>query len=65
MRWDEYFRKRSIIDSFVLKKFLESFAVYDNAVSHYVDHLIKIDPVGETAQRTIILIDFSLTKQNI
>ena len=62
--------KEDIIDSFVLKKFLESFAVYDNAVSHYavshyVDHLIKIDPTGEPAQRTMILIDFSLTKQNI
>lgn len=31
----------------------------------YVDHLIKIDPTGEPAQRTMILIDFSLTKQNI
>ena len=54
--------KEDIIDSFVLKKFLESFSVYDNAVSHYVDHLIKIDPTGEPAQRTMILIDLSLTK---
>lgn len=31
--------EKDIIDTFVLKKFLESFAVYDNAVSHYVNHI--------------------------
>lgn len=28
-------------------------------------HYQSIDPTGEPAQRTMILIDFSLTKQNI
>ena len=57
--------EKDFVDTFVLKKFLKSFAVYDNAVSHYADHFTKSDPTSEPAQRTMILIDFSLTKQNI
>ena len=43
---------------------MDSFAVCDEKVSHYVDHLQTIEN-GKIAERAMILIDFSFTKQAI
>lgn len=54
-----------IVTEFTLHQFLESFAVFDPAVSHYVEP-IRMSPDGEqVAERCMILIDFSQTRQDI
>lgn len=53
-----------IIHEFQLDGFMDSFAVCDDLVSHYVDHLYMKDP-SSPVERTMILIDFSRTKQSI
>lgn len=54
-----------IVAEFTLHGFLESFAVFDPAVCHYVDPVRKSAGSGANAERCIILIDFSQTRQNI
>ncbi|WP_439853854.1 2OG-Fe dioxygenase family protein [Pseudomonas yamanorum] len=54
-----------IVRSFTLNAFLESFAVFDPAVSHYVSPISKMDSTDSAAERCMILIDFSKTRQNI
>lgn len=56
-----------IYSHFTLKNISDSFAVHDSSVCHYVSPIKKIeshqdDLIGE---RWMILIDYSLTKQNI
>ncbi|CAQ82333.1 MULTISPECIES: 2OG-Fe dioxygenase family protein [Photorhabdus] len=53
-----------IISQFTLENFLESFAVCDELVSHYISHITLKEDDGE-AERSMILIDFSMTKQDI
>ncbi|MCG3470916.1 2OG-Fe dioxygenase family protein [Xenorhabdus bovienii] len=53
-----------IISKFKLQNFLESFAVCDEKVSHYVSHLTLEEKTGES-YRCMILIDFYFTKQSI
>ena len=53
-----------IIYYFQLEGFMDSFAVCDDLVSHYVDHL-RMKENSLPVERTVILIDFSKTKQNI
>ena len=57
--------REDIVKSFTLNRFLESFAVFDPAVSHYVNPVSKDDETETVAERCIILIDFSKTRQNI
>lgn len=57
-------KENEIIYDFTLTDFLESFAVCDEKVSHYVDHINTIEK-GKMAERAMILIDFSFTKQAI
>ncbi len=57
----------NIYSHFTLKNISDSFAVHDSSVCHYVSPIKKIeshqdDLIGE---RWMILIDYSLTKQNI
>lgn len=54
-----------IIARFELREFMDSFAVHDPRVSHYVTPIRKATSHGEDAERCIILIDFSLTVQKI
>jgi hypothetical protein len=54
-----------IVASFTLNRFLESFAVFDPAVCHYVDPVRKAIDSEAAAERCIVLIDFSQTRQNI
>jgi hypothetical protein len=54
-----------IIDSFTLKGLLETFAVHDPLVSHYVSPIFKDDDTDLPAERCMILIDFSQMKQVI
>ncbi|MEQ5842265.1 hypothetical protein BWP39_24455 [Paraburkholderia acidicola] len=54
-----------LVAQFVLRDFLESFAVFDPAVCHYVDPVRKTIGDDAVAERCIILIDFSQTRQNI
>ncbi|WP_133650335.1 2OG-Fe dioxygenase family protein [Paraburkholderia flava] len=54
-----------IVAQFTLNGFLESFAVFDPAVCHYVDPVRKASNSDAIAERCIILIDFSQTRQNI
>ncbi|MEH8028498.1 2OG-Fe dioxygenase family protein [Gallibacterium anatis] len=56
--------KEKIISDFTLTGFMDSFAVCDEKVSHYVDHLQTIEN-GKIAERAMILIGFSFTKQAI
>lgn len=55
-----------IISQFTLSKPLESFVVHDPKVSHYVSPVRKADEHSlEECERSIILIDFSATAQEI
>lgn len=54
-----------LVRSFTLNAFLESFAVFDPAVSHYVSPISEMESTDSTAERCMILIDFSKTRQNI
>jgi hypothetical protein len=54
-----------ILKTFTLSGFMESFAVSDVAVSHYVDPIFKEDDSNEPAERCIVLIDFSPMSQMI
>lgn len=56
--------KNDILYHFQLDGFMDSFAVCDELVSHYVDHLHMNKP-STPVERTMILIDFSKTKQSI
>lgn len=49
---------------FQLENFMDSFAVCDKLVSHYVDHLHMEKP-STPVERTMILIGFSKTRQSI
>lgn len=53
-----------IFYAFQLNGFMDSFAVCDELVSHYVDHLYMKDS-SSPVDRTMLLIDFSKTKQDI
>ncbi|AWK14490.1 2OG-Fe dioxygenase family protein [Candidatus Fukatsuia symbiotica] len=57
--------KQEILNEFTLHEFLDSFAVCDEAVSHYVSPIYKIKDSNGKAERCIILIDYSKTKQDI
>jgi 2OG-Fe dioxygenase len=54
-----------IVEEFTLHQFLETFAVFDPVVSHYVNPIYKASGSIEVAERWMILIDFSTTRQNI
>jgi hypothetical protein len=56
---------QDIVAEFTMKQFLESFAVFDPAVCHYVDPVRLAKGSNTVAERCIILIDFSQTRQNI
>lgn len=56
---------QDIMAEFTLNHFLESFAVFDPSVCHYVDPVRKAAGSEAVAERCIILIDFSQTRQNI
>lgn len=58
--------EKDIIQEFELKQFMDSFAVHDPKVSHYVSPLLKsCGNEQEDAKRCIILLDFSPTVQKI
>lgn len=54
-----------IIADFTLNSFLESFAVHDPRVCHYVDPIRKAANSEGVTVRCIVLIDFSQTGQKI
>ena len=54
-----------IISSFTLKNFGDSFAVHDPDVCHYVSPITPKKNEIKSAERWMILIDFSKTKQDI
>ncbi|CAN0620847.1 conserved protein of unknown function [Burkholderia multivorans] len=54
-----------IVADFTLNRFLESFAVHDPRVCHYVAPVRKAVDSDGVAERSIILIDFSQTRQKI
>lgn len=56
-----------IYSQFTLKNILDSFAVHDTSVCHYVSPIKKIqnDQLNFLGERWVILIDYSLTKQKI
>jgi len=57
--------RNDILSTFKLSGFMESFAVSDTAVSHYVDPIYKDDDSDNSAERHMILIDFSPMMQAI
>ncbi|HCE5826552.1 TPA: 2OG-Fe dioxygenase family protein [Pseudomonas aeruginosa] len=54
-----------ILAEFELGNFMDSFAVHDPRVSHYVTPIIKSEADAEDAERCMILIDFSPMVQKI
>ena len=54
-----------VIASFQLTGFMESFVVHDPRVSHYVSPIAKLDGDAGTAERCMILIDFSPMVQRV
>ncbi|HGE6810420.1 TPA: 2OG-Fe dioxygenase family protein [Pseudomonas aeruginosa] len=54
-----------ILARFELRNFMDSFAVHDPRVSHYVTPIIKSEVDTEDAERCVILIDFSPMVQKI
>ncbi|WP_137297604.1 2OG-Fe dioxygenase family protein [Psychromonas sp. SP041] len=54
-----------VLSTFTLVNLLETFAVYDPLVSHYVSPIFKNDETDLAAERCMILIDFSQMKQVI
>jgi len=61
----EYVQEAEILESFYLENPLESFAVHDSAVTHYVEPIVKHKRNKLDAERYIVLIDFSPMKQVI
>lgn len=57
----------NIYSHFTLKNISDSFAVHDSSVCHYVSPIKKVEPSQDDlmGERWMILIDYSLTKQNI
>ncbi len=59
--------EKNIYSHFTLKNISDSFAVHDSSVCHYVSPIKKIESHQDNliGERWMILIDYSLTKQNI
>ncbi|WP_369686046.1 2OG-Fe dioxygenase family protein [Photobacterium leiognathi] len=57
-------KKDEILAKFTLNEFLDSFAIYDEKVSHYVSP-VKTTTEGVKAERKIILIDFCNSSQEL
>ncbi|HAB5395123.1 TPA_asm: hypothetical protein GB599_01435 [Salmonella enterica subsp. enterica serovar Mbandaka] len=57
--------KNEILEKFELRDFMDSFAVHDPRVSHYVTPIVKSEGGLENAERCMILIDFSPMVQKI
>ncbi|MCG5227139.1 2OG-Fe dioxygenase family protein [Acinetobacter pittii] len=57
----------NIYSHFTLKNISDSFAVHDSSVCHYVSPIKKVESSQDDlmGERWMILIDYSLTKQNI
>lgn len=57
----------NIYSHFTLKNISDSFAVHDSSVCHYVSPIKKVESYQDDlmGERWMILIDYSLTKQNI
>ncbi|WP_249977849.1 2OG-Fe dioxygenase family protein [Vreelandella olivaria] len=57
--------EEDICAKFELREFMDSFAVHDPRVSHYVSPIVKSEVDAEDADRCMILIDFSPMIQKI
>ncbi|MFD2643456.1 2OG-Fe dioxygenase family protein [Pseudomonas japonica] len=57
--------ERDLISRFELAGFMDSFAVHDPRVSHYVTPIHKAEETGADGERCILLIDFSTMRQNL